>query len=101
MLLILKDECERVLSVSLFNITYNFVAFTILFTLIDVISLTLQGIMKKFNGIRLEQMINLLLCRGDMSRSEARQMILDTVGEEEALKVKHTGLFAEIATETK
>lgn len=57
--------------------------------------------MKRFTGIRLEQMINLLLCRGDLSRSEARQMILDTVGEEEATKIIHTGLFAEIAAETK
>lgn len=57
--------------------------------------------MKKFNGIRLEQMINLLLCRGDMSRSEARQMILDTVGEEEAMRTKPLGMFAEIAAEIK
>lgn len=57
--------------------------------------------MKKCPDIRLEQMVNLLLCRGDMSRSEARQMILDTVGEEEVNKVRHIGIFAEIAAETK
>lgn len=57
--------------------------------------------MKKCTDIRLEQMINLLLCRGDMSRSEARQMVLDTVGEEEAMKAKPDGIFAEIAAEIK
>lgn len=57
--------------------------------------------MKKCTDIRLEQMINLLLCRGDMSRSEARQMVLDTVGEEEAMKAKPDGIFAEIAAEMK
>jgi hypothetical protein len=57
--------------------------------------------MKRFQDIRLEQMINLLLCRGDMSRSEARQMVLDTVGEEEATKARPNGIFTEIAAEMK
>lgn len=67
----------------------------------SMLSLEIAGIMKKFPDIRLDQMINLLLCRGDLSRSEARQMILDTVGEEEAMRNKPTGIFAEIAAETK
>ncbi|KAH3748666.1 exocyst complex component 3-like isoform X2 [Dreissena polymorpha] len=67
----------------------------------SMLSLEIAGIMKKFPDIRLEQMINLLLCRGDMSRSEARQMIIDTVGEEKALKSANIGIFADIAAETK
>jgi len=57
--------------------------------------------MKKFPDLRLDQMINLLLCRGDMSRSEARQMVLDTVGEEKANQSANTGVFAELAAEMK
>ena len=30
--------------------------------------------MKKHPDIRMEQLVNLMLCRGDMSRSEARQV---------------------------
>lgn len=67
----------------------------------SMLSLEITGLMKKHTDIRLEQMINLLLCRGDMSRSEARQMVLDTVGEEEAMKQKPDGIFAEIAAEMK
>lgn len=67
----------------------------------SMLSLEIAGIMKRFQDIRLEQMINLLLCRGDMSRSEARQMVLDTVGEEEATKARPNGIFTEIAAEMK
>lgn len=67
----------------------------------SMLSLDITGIMKKFPDFRLEQMINLLLCRGDISRSEARQMILDVVGGEDALKPSATGIFAEIAAEMK
>ena len=37
-----------------------------------------QGLVKKHPDIRMEQLINLMLCRGDMSRSEARQVIFCT-----------------------
>ena len=30
--------------------------------------------MKKYPDIRMEQLVTLMLCRGDMSRSEARQV---------------------------
>lgn len=67
----------------------------------SMLSLEIAGIMKRFPDINLNQMINLLLCRGDMSRSEARQMILDTVGEEEANRARVSGIFVEIAADTK
>ena len=59
----------------------------------------LQGLVKKHPDIRLEQLINFLLCRGDVSRSEARQIVLDTLGEDTAMKPRDKGVFAEIAAE--
>ncbi|KAL4218451.1 Exocyst complex component 3 [Mactra antiquata] len=63
----------------------------------SMLSLEVAGIMRKCPDIRFEQMVNLLLCRGDMNRAEARSII----GEEEARKVSHVGIFAEIAAEMK
>lgn len=67
----------------------------------SMLSLEITGLVKKHPSIRMEQLVNLMLCRGDMSRSEARQMVLDTLGEEEAMKPRPPGIFTEIANETK
>ncbi|KAJ8322023.1 hypothetical protein KUTeg_000494, partial [Tegillarca granosa] len=64
----------------------------------SMMSLEIMGLIKNHPDIRMEQLINLLLCRGDMSRSEARQMVQDTMGGEEKLMPKPEGIFTEIAT---
>ncbi|KAK3088320.1 hypothetical protein FSP39_017467 [Pinctada imbricata] len=58
--------------------------------------LELNGLIKKHPDIRVEQLINLLMCRGDMSRAEAKQMVIDNIGEEDALKPKPKGIFSDI-----
>ncbi|XP_052762929.1 exocyst complex component 3-like [Mya arenaria] len=67
----------------------------------SMLSLEIAGMMKRFPDIRLDQMINLLLCRGDMSRSEARQMVIETVGEEKAQRSVNVGIFHELFNEMK
>ncbi|KAL5013230.1 hypothetical protein ScPMuIL_007500 [Solemya velum] len=63
----------------------------------SMLSLEITGLVKRHPDVRVEQLINLLLCRGDMSRSEARQMVMDTIGEEDQLKAKPPGIFSELA----
>ena len=40
----------------------------------SMISLELMGFFTKYPDIRMEQLVNLILCRGDISRSDARQV---------------------------
>ncbi|XP_071106920.1 exocyst complex component 3-like [Haliotis cracherodii] len=62
----------------------------------SMLSLEVTGLVKKNPDIRLEQLINLILCRGDMNKSEARQMAVDTLGEDDANN-KPKGIFSELA----
>ncbi|KAK3576091.1 hypothetical protein CHS0354_032215 [Potamilus streckersoni] len=62
----------------------------------SMLSLEITGLVKKHPDIRMEQLISLMLCRGDMSRSDARQMVLDTIGEEDPLKPKPKGIFSDL-----
>ncbi|KAH9513686.1 Exocyst complex component 3 [Bulinus truncatus] len=64
----------------------------------SMLALEIMGFAKKYPDIRLEQLINLILCRGDISRSDARQLALDTVGEDDTNQSKPKGIFSEIAT---
>ncbi|CAL1537794.1 unnamed protein product [Lymnaea stagnalis] len=61
----------------------------------SMLSLEIMGFAQKYPDIRLEQLINLILCRGDISRSDARQLAIDTLGEDDSNKPK--GIFSEIA----
>ncbi|KAK0053902.1 exocyst complex component 3 [Biomphalaria pfeifferi] len=64
----------------------------------SMLALEIMGFAKKYPDIRLEQLVNLILCRGDISRSDARQLAVDTVGEDDASQAKPKGIFSEIAT---
>ncbi|XP_060076179.1 exocyst complex component 3-like [Ylistrum balloti] len=63
----------------------------------SMMQLEITGLTVKHPDIRTEQLISLLMGRGDMSRVEARQMVQDTVGEDDQLKPKPKGIFTEVA----
>jgi len=63
----------------------------------SMLTLELMGFAKKYPDIRMEQLVNLILCRGDIGRSDAKQLALDTLGEEEMNRPKVSGgIFSEI-----
>ncbi|XP_041361118.1 exocyst complex component 3-like [Gigantopelta aegis] len=64
----------------------------------SMLTLEVMGLVKKYPDIRLEQLINLILCRGDMNRADARQLAMDALGEDEVAKHKPRGLFSDLAT---
>lgn len=61
----------------------------------SMMSLEITGLAKKFPDMRRDQLINLLLFRGDLSRSEAQQLVRDTLGDEQ-LRPKEKGIFSDI-----
>lgn len=63
----------------------------------SMLALEVTGFAQKYPDIRMEQLINLILCRGDMSRSDAKQLAQDTLGEDD-MKPKPKGLFMDLAT---
>lgn len=63
----------------------------------SMMQLEITGLVVKHPDIQTEQLINLLMGRGDMSRADARQMVQDTVGEDDQLKPKPKGIFSEVA----
>ncbi|XP_012937446.1 exocyst complex component 3 [Aplysia californica] len=62
----------------------------------SMLSLELMGFAKSYPDIRMEQLVNLILCRGDISRSDARQLAMDTLGEDEPSRSAPRGIFSEI-----
>lgn len=62
----------------------------------SMISLELMGLAKKYPDIRQEQLVNLIMCRGDITRSDARQLAIDTIGDDEMPRGKVQGIFSEI-----
>ncbi|KAK6167587.1 hypothetical protein SNE40_021578 [Patella caerulea] len=62
----------------------------------SLLSLEIMGLVKRYPDIRQDQLINLLLLRGDMKNSDAKQMAVDTLGDEEGEKPK--GIFTDLAT---
>ncbi|GFN92469.1 exocyst complex component 3-like [Plakobranchus ocellatus] len=63
----------------------------------SMLSLEIMGFAQKYPDIRMEQLVNFILCRGDISRSDARQLAIDTLGEDDPNVPKPTGIFTEIA----
>lgn len=63
----------------------------------SMLSLEVMGVLKKYPDIQMEQLISLLVLRGDMNRSEARQVIQDIIGDEDPLRPKPKGIFTEVA----
>lgn len=63
----------------------------------SMLSLEVMGVVKKYPDIRTEQLIGLITLRGDMNRTEARQMVQDIMGEEDPLRVKPKGIFSQLA----
>ncbi|GFR70498.1 exocyst complex component 3, partial [Elysia marginata] len=63
----------------------------------SMLSLEIMGFAQKYPDIRMEQLVNFILCRGDISRSDARQLALDTLGEDDPNVTKPKGIFTEIA----
>ncbi|KAL8558497.1 hypothetical protein ACOMHN_059238 [Nucella lapillus] len=63
----------------------------------SMLSLEITGFAQKYPDIRMEQLINLILCRGDTSRSDAKQLAQDTLGDDE-LRPKPKGIFTDIAS---
>lgn len=61
----------------------------------SMMSLEITGLAKKFPDMRRDQLINLLLSRGDLSRSEAQQLVRDTLGDEQ-LRAREKGVFSDI-----
>jgi hypothetical protein len=55
-----------------------------------------QGFAKSYPDIRSDQLVNLILCRGDISRSDARQLAMDTLGDDETSRPRPQGIFSEI-----
>lgn len=62
----------------------------------SMLVLEVTGFTQKYPDIRLEQLINIILCRGDMSRSDAKQLAQDVLGDDE-LRPKLKGIFADLA----
>ena len=62
----------------------------------SMLSLEIMGVLKKYPDVRTEQLIALLVLRGDMNRAEARQMVQDIIGEEDPLRPKPKGIFSEL-----
>ncbi|KAK7091651.1 exocyst complex component 3-like [Littorina saxatilis] len=63
----------------------------------SMLALEITGFAQKYPDIRMEQLVNLILCRGDTSRSDARQLALDTLGEDNLVS-KPKGIFTELLT---
>ncbi|KAK3774856.1 hypothetical protein RRG08_008405 [Elysia crispata] len=63
----------------------------------SMLSLEIMGFAQKYPDIRMEQLVNFILCRGDISRSDAKQLALDTLGEDDPNISKPKGIFTEIA----
>nr|KAG5699928.1 hypothetical protein BaRGS_018227 [Batillaria attramentaria] len=63
----------------------------------SMLALEITGFAQKYPDIRMEQLVNLILCRGDTSRSDAKQLAQDTLGEDD-LRPKPKGIFTDIAT---
>ncbi|PVD32690.1 hypothetical protein C0Q70_08135 [Pomacea canaliculata] len=61
----------------------------------SMLSLEVTGFAQKYPDIRMEQLINLILCRGDISRADAKQFAMDTLGEED-LRPKPKGIFTDL-----
>lgn len=62
----------------------------------SMMSLELTGLVTKYPDMRPEQLVNLLMCRGDLSRADARQIVSDTIGEDDPQKKRPLGIFTEI-----
>lgn len=62
----------------------------------SMMSLELTGLVTKYPDMRPEQLVNLLMCRGDLSRADARQIVSDTTGEDDPQKKRPLGIFTEI-----
>eukprot|EP00918_Siedleckia_nematoides_P052359 GHVU01114441.1.p1 GENE.GHVU01114441.1~~GHVU01114441.1.p1 ORF type:complete len:748 (+),score=92.77 GHVU01114441.1:239-2482(+) len=60
----------------------------------SMMSLELCGLVQKYPKLGPEQLINLLTTRGDVSRSEARQLIVEAVGGEDAMRKAPSGIFS-------
>ena len=60
-----------------------------LFKLKDASMLTLEisGFVNNFPDIRTEMLVNVLIMRGDMSRSDAKQVVVDSLGEDHDIKI--------------
>lgn len=63
----------------------------------SMLALEITGFAQKYPDIQMEQLVNLILCRGDTSRSDAKQLAQDTLGEEH-LRSDVKGIFTDIAS---
>lgn len=64
----------------------------------SMLSLEIMGFTQKYPDIRMEQLLTLILSRGDISRNDARQLAIDTLGEDDQAQTKPKGIFSEIAS---
>uniref|UniRef100_A0A0L8HX55 Uncharacterized protein n=1 Tax=Octopus bimaculoides TaxID=37653 RepID=A0A0L8HX55_OCTBM len=64
----------------------------------SMMSLEITGLVHKYPDMRRDQLINLLLCRGDMTRSEAQKMVRDTLGDDHQLRTRPYGIFTDITS---
>ncbi|ESO86075.1 hypothetical protein LOTGIDRAFT_235649 [Lottia gigantea] len=64
----------------------------------SMLSLEVMGLVKSHPDIRSDQLINILLLRGDMKNADAKQMAVDTLNEEDSIKpVKNKGIFWDLS----
>ncbi|XP_022101502.1 exocyst complex component 3-like isoform X3 [Acanthaster planci] len=60
----------------------------------SLLSLEISGLVNKYADIRTDHLVNLLVMRGDMSISSARQVIEDVLGEDSARKKTPKTIFS-------
>ncbi|BFZ21283.1 hypothetical protein BsWGS_24322 [Bradybaena similaris] len=64
----------------------------------SMLFMEIMGFAQKYPDIRMEQLLTLILSRGDISRNDARQLAIDTLGEDDQSQTKPKGIFSEIAS---
>ncbi|CAH1772731.1 unnamed protein product [Owenia fusiformis] len=64
----------------------------------SMMSLELSSIIEKYPDLRQEQVVNLLSIRGDVGRGDARQLVQESLGEEDPNRPRPKGIFSALVT---